>query len=197
MILSQQHTLTEGMSEEGWEFLNQLSMQNKQGNGEETKNKRAGSPVSDIDESGENDITTYLNYIQDDDICLVGPVVTAESDDPITLEDPTPLETISEQDESDDEGDGVDGGMSALRLKSKLSAGMYNLNTIAEDGGEDFPQWDEEYAAEPGLPSIKEIPSDPAESDRSSETNRRLARVKRRKKPRKRKFGCVLKEDAS
>lgn len=87
-----------------------------------------GSPRSEEGES-----PTYLNYIQDDDVCLesLGAAATRTSGNV------TPLDTISEQDESEDEKDEDKTRKTSLPtlFKSKFSSGIDNLSALPGDEG--------------------------------------------------------------
>ncbi|XP_042204036.1 uncharacterized protein LOC121853752 isoform X3 [Homarus americanus] len=133
---TEQRTEPEDILDGDWSLVNQLSLTSGSTSDGETSHRRAGSPVSDGDESGEGGTPTYLNYIQDDDVCLENPVLMSGEDSDIVHSAPT-LDTISEQDESEDDDESGTGDKMPSMLNSKFSAGMSHLNTIAEDGTTD------------------------------------------------------------
>ncbi|XP_050693160.1 axotactin-like isoform X4 [Eriocheir sinensis] len=123
-------------------------------------------PASPVSDGGGIESPTYLNYVQDDfgglDLDNLGSAAARASPGSVT-----PLDTISEQDESEDEKDEEKPRKISLPMlfTSKLSSGMTNLTALSgdEDAAQGRPTSEDEAQ------NAKEDNTNPDAEDKNAE----------------------------
>ncbi|XP_047491235.1 aspartic and glutamic acid-rich protein-like [Penaeus chinensis] len=134
MISIEQRADPEELEEADWSLITQWSSRDRVSDSDEGDDgvrevgQRRGSP---IEEDGQQGVSSTYRRLGDE-ITFDSPPLTPKEEVDIKYDSTTPLDPISERDESDEDGEAVSKAAPS-RLKAKLSSAMNDLLSIGQD----------------------------------------------------------------